>query len=236
MKKHGENSIETLPTLETLSPLTRQDQKLLALVTEYFPIDVMTKAEKQALIDDRTGRIKRLLTSAFLSEKWREVDGVIHFIVTSDGTTGEQWITRLEKAGKKNSKEAKYILRSPDFKPTSGVTTEIVVLKGMLFSDDNRITANIRAEADKRGLTVLNAEAACLIREMFTDQDLADMGLYWIVVMHEPINDSGGNPSLLNANRNGDGSWLSAFYGNADNRWNRDDGFAFAGVQVALNA
>jgi len=175
-------------------------------------------------------------TVAIPAKKWREVDGVIHFIVTSDGTTGEQWITRLEKAGKKISKEAKYILRSPDFKPTSGVTTEIVVLKGMLFSDDNRITANIRAEADKRGLTVLNAEAACLIREMFMDQDLADMGLYWIVVMHEPINDSDGNPYLLYAFRYDDDSWLNTYYVNPGSRWFRGNGFAFAGVQVALNA
>ena len=29
------------------------------------------------------------------TRSWREEDGVIYFSVTSDGTTGEDWITRL---------------------------------------------------------------------------------------------------------------------------------------------
>jgi len=43
-----------------------------------------------------------------------------------------------------------------------------------------------------------------------------------------------GNPNLLNANRNDDDSWLNTYYDNPDNRWNRDNGFAFAGVQLSL--
>jgi len=68
---------------------------------------------------------------------WREQDGVIYFTVTSDDTTGEEWIIRLEKKGYRVSNYAKSILRSDGFKPTKGVVTEIAVLKGILFSDSD---------------------------------------------------------------------------------------------------
>jgi hypothetical protein len=164
---------------------------------------------------------------------WREEDGVIYFSVTSDGTTGEDWIKRLGGNGFHVGDYAKQVLRSPDFKPTSGVTTEVAVLKGMLFKDNDRITKKIRAEADKRKLSKPNAELACLIREKFTDKEIEAMGLWWIVAMHEPINDSVGVPDLLGADRDGDGRWLSAYYDGPVSRWFRDCGFAFAVSQVS---
>ncbi|MEX1120240.1 MAG: hypothetical protein WEB94_00595 [Candidatus Paceibacterota bacterium] len=123
---------------------------------------------------------------------WREEDDVIYFSVTSDGTTGEDWIKRLKGNGFRVGDYAKQVLRSPDFKPTSGVTTEVAVLKGMLFEDNVRITKKIRAEADKRKLGKPEPELACLIRLKFTDKEIEAMGLIWIFAMHEPINDSGG--------------------------------------------
>ncbi len=44
--------------------------------------------------------------------------------------------------------------------------------------------------------------------------------------------NSDGNPNLFNANRN-DGSYLNAYYDKPDNRWNRDNGFAFAISQLS---
>ena len=164
---------------------------------------------------------------------WREEDGVIYFSVTSDGTTGEDWITRLESKGFRVGDYAKQVLRSLDFKPTNGVTTEVAVLKGMLFEDNDRITKKIRAEADKRKLSKPNAELACLIREKFTDKEIEAMGLWYIVAMHEPINDSGGDPSLLIAHRGSDGRWLCAYYDGPGNGWRRGSGFAFAVSQVS---
>lgn len=43
---------------------------------------------------------------------------------------------------------------------------------------------------------------------------------------------SDGDPNLLGANRNDDGQWLNAYYDNLDNRWNRDNGFAFVLSQL----
>ncbi|MFH1766592.1 MAG: hypothetical protein ABH826_00645 [Patescibacteria group bacterium] len=160
---------------------------------------------------------------------WREEDGVIYLSVTSDGTTGEEWIKRLEEL----SKYAKDVLLSSDFVPTDGMTYEIAVLKGTLFSDSDRVTSKIRVKAEARGFTKPNAEIACLIRDKFSNAELKKMGLYWIAVMHEPIKDSDGDPNLLCVNRNSDGSWLFAAYGRPGYTWGRDDGFAFVVSQVS---
>jgi len=191
----------------------------------------------QMAITDSNETVRRINSGEWvvsqIANKWREQDGVIYFSVTSDGTTGEEWNTRLESKGFRLSDYTKSVLRSKDFKPTSGVTTEIAVLKGLLFTDSGRITENVRAEATKRKLTKPNAEVACLIREKFTDKEIEATGLWWIVTMHEPIKDSGSGPSLLGTGRLDDGRWLRAYYGYLDYRWNRERGFAFAVSQVS---
>ena len=166
------------------------------------------------------------------TRSWREEDGVIYFSVTSDGTEGVDWIKRLEGNGFRVGDYAKQVLRSPSFTPTNGVTTEVAVLKGMLFEGNDRITKKIRAEGALRKLSKPNAELACLIRLKFTDKEIEQMGLWYIVAMHEPINDSAGVPSLLFAGRDGDGRWLSAYCERPLGRWGRDGGFAFAVSQV----
>lgn len=191
---------------------------------------------RQMGITDPNEAIRRINSREWVvsesTRKWREQDGIIYFSVTSDSTTGPQWIERLEKKGFRISDYAKSLLRSDDFKPTNGVTTEIAVLKGMLFADNERITRNIRAEADKRKLEKPNAEVACLIRENFSDEEIEAVDLWWIVVMHEPIKDSDGGPGLLDAFRDDDGRWLNACYDRPGRRWFRNFGFAFAVAQV----
>lgn len=167
------------------------------------------------------------------ARRWREQNGVIYFSVTSNGMTGPQWIEHFEKKGIQLPKLAKDVLLSSKFKPTNGVTTEIAVLKGMLFEDNDRITSNIRAKADKRKFAKPNAELGCLIRDMFTDKEIEAMGLVWIVAMHEPIEDSDGDLSLLGMCRAVDGHWLDAYFGKPSHGWNRVSGFAFALSQVS---
>ncbi len=168
-----------------------------------------------------------------IKSKWTEENGVIRFSVTPNGTTGEQWIARLESKGFRVRDYAKSVLRSKSFKPTTGITYEIAVLKGEIFSDNERITRNIRKDAKNRKFSTPKAEVACLIREKFSDKELEAMGLYWIVTMHEPIKDSVGGPALLYAYRSGDGSWLHANYSGLDDEWDRSDGFAFVVSQVS---
>lgn len=173
------------------------------------------------------------LQISVIKSKWTEKDSVIRFSVTSDGTTGEEWIARLESKGFRVRDYVKRVLHSKDFKPTNGIIYEIAVLKGELFSDNDRVTKTIRKEAKNRKLSTPNAEVACLIREKFSDKELEAMGLYWIVAMHEPIKDSNGGPLLLYAFRIDNGSWLSTYYDLPDSEWSLGYGFAFVVSHVS---
>lgn len=188
-------------------------------------------------IEDSNEAVRRINSGEWIVtvpvHRWREENGVIYLTVTSDGTTGEAWITRLECKGVRLSEYTKRILRSKDFKPTSGVTYEVAVLKGSLFSDDDRTVQNIRDKANEMNLTTPNAEVACLIREQFSDKEIEAMGLWYIVAMHEPIKDSGGDPRLLAAHRDGGGRWLHAYYVYPGRGWLRERGFAFLVPQVS---
>lgn len=162
-------------------------------------------------------------------------DGVIRFTVTSDGTTGPQWIVRLMKNGKRIGDYGMGCLLSPDFKPTTGITTKMVVLPGEMFfaEEDRASTSRIRSEAARRWkATNPNAETACLIREKFSDEELQAMGLVYIAVCHEPIKVYGchvpGHPNILSVSRHGYGNWLDAFCGKPDRKWDRHGGFGFA--------
>ncbi len=172
------------------------------------------------------------ITIAEPDRRFEEKDGVIYITVTSDGKTGAEWVAHFEKKGIRLTKYAKSFLLSDDFKPTKGVTYRIAILKGMLFSDSDRVTKKIRAEADRRNLGKPNAEVGCLIRDNFSDDEIEAMGLIWIVAMHEPIEDSDGSPGLLGASRGVDGRWLHAYGGHPGSGWFREHGFAFVVSQV----
>ena len=50
--------------------------------------------------------------------------------------------------------------------------------------------------------------------------------------MGDILHISDGDLNLLNANRDDDGRWLNAYYDNPDNRFNRENGFAFVVSQI----
>ena len=162
---------------------------------------------------------------------WREQDGIIYFSVTSNGMTGEQWVKEI-----KPDKNARHALLSEDFKPTKDVTTKIAILKGELFDDDFRITHKIRLEANHLRMTEPSMEVACLIRKMFTNEEIEIMGLKWIVSMHEPVDGPDGYPGLLGTDgtENG-GPWLCMHYGRSDGPWISESGFAFAAPESHLS-
>jgi hypothetical protein len=157
-------------------------------------------------------------------------DGTISFVLPpTDGTTGPQWIKRLEGKGYTLSRWAKDVLNSEDFTPTEeGVTYQVTVLRGELWSSNsNRTSKNVCAEAKRRNIPDLPAEAACLTREIFSNEDLREMGLSWLVVMHKPIKDSDGDPSVLSVGSYDSEPWLDADSGHPSVRWFAVGGFAF---------
>ena len=69
---------------------------------------------------------------------------------------------------------------------------------------------------------------ALLCRIIFSSFEYSKSG-----VIGGILHNSDGDPKLLSANRNDDGSWLNTNYDNPDNKWNRSDGFAFVVSQVS---
>lgn len=167
-----------------------------------------------------------------LKPKWWEKNGIIYFSVTSDGATGEEWITRLESRGLKVNYSTRSILRSEYFKPTSGVTTKIAVIKGELFKLTDRSTKKIRSFAVKQRLNSPNIEVVCLIWEILSKKDVEAMGLKSIVVMHKPIKISIGDSVMLGICLTETGLSILTFCDFSSRlRWLPEVGFAFAPSQ-----
>jgi len=174
-------------------------------------------------------------------KKWYEEDGVIYFSVTSDGKTGQEWLKHFEKKNYLND----YNMRSTQnlffskIKPTKGVTYELAVLRGKLFSDRGRTNYEIGAKANNRKLTTPSMEIACLVRDKFTYGELEAMGLGWLVIMHKPIEvpdygsclasvyDSAYNASFLFSSSHGNVTFVRLFGKETSYAWDENHDFLF---------
>lgn len=189
-----------------------------------------SKNLKRNLVNPEAILKNKLMENKIFSKtnlSWREKNGVIYLSVTSRGMSGREWITHLLSLKYCVTGYTEGLLLSNDFKPTNNFVYEVAVLKGNLFAFQERITDKIRTEALKRGYDIPNPEVACLIREKFSDADLERMGLFWIAVMHQPINGFDGIPSLIGVYRIAGGNWLGASSGDSDYGWGHVSGFAF---------
>lgn len=173
------------------------------------------------------GSITGEMFQAFLEHRNSFEQSTTVFTVTSDGRTGPDFIQSLPKKDYRVGECATDVMRKPAFVTTSGQIYRLGLIKGRGFSDNERTTENIRAEAVCRGWLTPPAEVAPLLRETVSDEEIERLDLWWLVVMHEPIVDSRGGAGLLNLCRSGGGRWLDAGYGKPDYRWGREDGFVF---------
>lgn len=170
---------------------------------------------------------------------WSEKNGRIYFELTTLGLTASEWKERLTKNGHKISKWANDILSKPDFDENHryqpGQTLKVVLICGKeIRKDSERLTKNLKAIAVKdfgqSSVSELKGELSLLIREKFSNKDLEEMDLFYIVTLHEPIIDSVGRPVVLGAGRDDGGSWVFTFWDDPG-LWR--DGGAFAFLQVS---
>ena len=117
---------------------------------------------------------------------WREENGIIYFSIMSNGMTGQEWISYFISRGNPIMDSIKYFLLSEEFKPTKSVVTEIAVLKGESFEDNQQALENIRKEAIRHRFVPPSLESTCLIRKRFTGEKIKAMGFGGgIVVIHK---------------------------------------------------
>lgn len=134
--------------------------------------------------------------------KWTGKDN-ISFSVTSDGASGEEWISRLERKGLLVGDYAKILLHSKDFIPTSGITYNLILLRGKLSLNNYRMA--------HRNFEEPNPEVICLIRDKFSDKELEAMGLYFIIEMNDLADYSIEDPDIMISDRIDDPS-LEFYY------------------------
>ena len=213
---------------------TPEDIDYLSTGENFRAVSLLRTGKAKLVEVTETGSEGAVIPTAPVPTSWTVDDeGNIHFTLTSNGFTREQWEQHLERRGWRIGDYARQVLRRASEAPTNGVTYNIVVRPGKKISDSDRITKKIRAAADKKGWLKPHWEGACLIRDMFTDKELEVMGLWYIVTMHEPIKDSVGDPFLLGSHRFDDGRWLYADYDGPGGRWRDGGGFAFVVPQVS---
>lgn len=155
------------------------------------------------------------------------------FIVTSNGRKPSEVSNALEQKGFRVSDPAKQAMSKPQFVTTNGVTYTIGLIFADEFSDDERITANIRNEANRRGWVTPPMEVSYLAREKILDEMLEKLGLLRLVIMHDPV-DARGEPFLLGIHCYDEGQWLDVCYGYSNDRWGRRRAFGFLVSQTGV--
>lgn len=182
------------------------------------------------------------------AKRWHREGDIIYFHETfkSDGTDGAGWIKRHGKRGVYVGSYAKSVLlfkpgpkrpKKAYFAPTTGVVYAPIALCGTFWKTDaERLTKNIRAESqsEKRGWLKPHPELVCLLREAFSDEELKEMGIWYLVGLHDPIEDSVGVPHLLRACRDGNGPRLHACDDRPGGGWGDNGAFVSVLPQVEV--
>lgn len=191
-----------------------------ALVNEVLALGGDDNSLRRILTNGKLRRELALLIVNKAKELWKSI--------TSVGKTGGEWITRLGGKGFRVGDYAKKLLRDAAFTTTTGTVYDLVVIKGEEFETDAaRTNEAIRVLAKSRGYLTPPIEVAPLLRESITDKEIEEMGLYALIVMHEPVAGAGGDPRLLGVGRHDGGQWLCAWRGRPQSQWDRDYGFVF---------
>lgn len=147
-------------------------------------------------------------------------DGCYYSFVESDGTTGEEWPGILINEGFSVEPSAKSVLRSPDFRPTSGEKSIIVIFN---LNSLQRISLTPEFE----DLVLPTAEIACLLCKKLKGPELKAMRIERLAVAHEPIVGSGNLPRILIVCYDAHGKRLTSLSGRGKGKLHGVDGVAY---------
>lgn len=110
------------------------------------------------------------------NKKCRRYNGSVFFTVMSDGTTGADWFNRL-KAKDYHVDPCREMFDSKNFVSTTSIKAEICAFS-IKNQDSGSGERETRVYVETNGLK-MNVEFACLIRDMFTDKEYPEIGLWW---------------------------------------------------------
>ncbi len=147
--------------------------------------------------------------------------------VISDGLSGPEGIEDLKKSGYRLGNYAKDVMRKPEYLAIKGKKYKPVVLKGEDFEYNDCTASNIRKIAKKMKFMTPPVELVRLLRKSVSDEEIQSLRLSGLIVMHKPIADYDGNPSLLGVLCHNGGQGVCAFDGKPDHKRSREFGFVF---------
>lgn len=162
---------------------------------------------------------------------FREVEGEIRLpLYHSRSLTGHRWFVRLRLKGL--SVYDRKAFCSDSFEPVRH-DTEVAVIRSSFFHSSDITIRNAWLEAQRRNHSKLQAEAACILFEQLTEEDLAIMGLDWIMfILRKPVKDFNDNTSFLVIHRDSHyhnhGRYLCSCPAYDCTPWDEKGGFAFA--------
>ena len=191
-----------------------------ALESAGWTAEDVTKLKQFKFLNGIKAIIRGKAEIVYPPKKYRDEEGVVYFQLTSDGTTGEEWIKFLEDESIYTTDQSKKLLLSKYFKPTTGITYEIAVLKGSLIAKDSggiaidgkHVTERICQEVKKHELVAPHPEVACLIHKKFSFEELRTMGLSQIATMHDPIEGSDGSLLIFDRDYRASNTYLRTQY------------------------
>jgi hypothetical protein len=97
-----------------------------------------------------------------------------------------------------------------------------------IVRDSNRTTANLRKRGmEHHGYGMPLAGLIPRVREVLSDKQMEELGIWYVAALHEPITDSDGDPRVLHASRGGGGRWVSVVCDDPDDQWDDVGSFVF---------
>lgn len=141
------------------------------------------------------------------------------------GGKSKKTLIGMVQAARMRISDCAYHVISKDAFTTSAKVIKLPIVRVALrdWFDHDPTTDEIFAEAKKRGYGKLPVELTLALRLDYKDQPDKE----WLVVAHEPIIDSGGNPILLCLQSDGDDLWVSVDSAVSSRCWNLSDEFLF---------
>lgn len=161
-----------------------------------------------------------------------------HVVLTFTGLdlTGAAEIERLEAASYRVGGIAKSCLLSTkedsydkNHRLVAGGIYKVALMPGKeIERDQDRTTVNLR----KRGIEHYGygkplAGLIPRVREVLSDKQTEELGIWYVAALHDPITGSGGDPGVLGAGRGGGGRWVDAGWDRPGLQWDGDGAFVF---------
>ena len=150
------------------------------------------------------------------------------FQLKTTGMNGQNLLRQVMKKGHEINDYGRRAAISRLFIPTS-CRNRVLLVRGEIFSDDERKADLIHAHAEKEKLLPLTPELAYLFRRNFSRSDFRKLDLFQVVALNKP------KPSAIVPLEDdfaettwqiGDGG-LSAYHCKPDEVWDRGTGFVF---------